>query len=142
MEQRVEKAPNYEFTQQQNQDIGALAGALRFVGIASVVFGILAGAGAALVVAKSDVETSKAVVNVAGSIIQAIFLIFTGIWLTSAASSFREIVATKGRDIAHLMDAIKELRRVYGLQQVFIIIGIILIGAALVLVLVVGSTRM
>jgi hypothetical protein len=38
----MSSAPQYEFTQQQNAEIGALAGKMRFVGFFSAAFGLLA----------------------------------------------------------------------------------------------------
>src|SRR5687767_10556001 len=35
-------SPQYEFTQEQNNQIGSLAGKMRFVGLFSVLFGVLA----------------------------------------------------------------------------------------------------
>jgi uncharacterized membrane protein len=50
-----------------------------------------------------------------------------GLWTTNAATSFRQIVDTKGHDIPYLMNALASLRKLYTLQFWLLIIAMALI---------------
>jgi len=50
-----------------------------------------------------------------------------------AASAFQKIVDTKGSDISHLMTALGELKKAYGLQRTLILIVFFLFVAAVAL---------
>lgn len=110
--------PEYEFTPQQNEAIGGLASAMRFVGICLMIWGVL-----------------QILTLFAGNVlalISGVICLLTGIWTNSAASSFRSMVDTKGRDIANLMQAVGSLRSLYNLQRVLIIIALILIPIGII----------
>jgi uncharacterized membrane protein len=50
-----------------------------------------------------------------------------GLWTTNAATSFRQIVDTRGHDIPYLMNALASLRKLYTLQFWLLIIAMALI---------------
>lgn len=109
----------YEFTADQNVVIGGLAGKMKLVAIFLVTIGIL-----------------SAMVNwVQGSIITGLILglvyALIGVWTFDAARSFRKIVDTQGSDISHLIDALKDMRRIYTLQFWVILVASILILIAI-----------
>ncbi|MFT3694061.1 MAG: hypothetical protein QM831_13030 [Kofleriaceae bacterium] len=99
----------YEFDQAENETIRTLAGPMRFVGVLSVVFGVLQ-------LIFGMVGISKNTVGGLVTIGEGVALSLIGFWLTSAASSLKEVVMTEGNDIANLMAALRKLRSVYTLQ--------------------------
>ena len=112
-------AENYEFTSTENEKIGQLAGRMKFVGITFVVFACLA----AVAIFAGEI----------GGLIRGIFYLVVGIWTLSAAKSFRRIVDTQGNDIEHLMEAVGNLRKLYTLQMVLVIVAIVLMVIGIIL---------
>ncbi len=53
-----------------------------------------------------------------------------GWWATSAGRSLSALVRTRGRDVAHLMEAVAQLRRLFGFARVFIIVYALAAAAA------------
>ncbi len=66
-----------------------------------------------------------------GYLVEAVLVVVFGLLMFGAAGSFRKIVDTQGRDITHLMFALKKLKNVYLIQ-------VVVIGAVLLLVLALG----
>jgi len=116
----------YEFDVTQELVVGELAGAMRFVGTASIVL--------AVVMWLIGIATTF-MGNPAGlaQIIQGVLLAFIGVWTRSSARSFQLVVDTKGNDIANLMSALSELRRLYNLQRWVMIVALVLMVAAFAL---------
>jgi len=54
-----------------------------------------------------------------------------GNWLRAAALSIRDVATTEGNDITHLMQAMNELRRVFRLQRITILVSLGLVATAL-----------
>src|SRR5262245_59996403 len=108
----------YEFTPAQEESIRDLAKKMQFVGFCLIVGGALA---CLTVFARNFVGLASGVLN-----------ILMGVWTQSAAASFGRIVKTQGHDIGHLMDAVGELRKMYKLQIVRIVIAVVaLVGIVL-----------
>lgn len=128
---------NYEFSEQQNQTISSLAGAMTFVGTLLMLSGgltVLAGIINTLSGLGGNVAT---VPQGLGQLVTGALNIMLGNWTRTAAGSFDNIVKTQGNDIGNLMTALEELKKVYGLQRILLIISIIVvILAALVGILV------
>jgi hypothetical protein len=94
---------------------------MRFVGLMGVIFGVmLILGGVASCVAGPKGSGGP------GPFIQGIFILVVGLWTRSAAGAFQRIVDTEGNDIANLMNAIGELRRIYGLQRVLFLVAMVL----------------
>jgi hypothetical protein len=113
----------HEFDASQNLVIGDLAGSMSFVGTASIVL--------AIVMWLIGIATMF-LGNPAGlaQIVQGVLMVFIGVWTRSSARSFQLVVDTKGSDIANLMNALGELRRLYNLQKWMIIVALVLIVLA------------
>src|SRR5262245_35196739 len=135
----------YEFTREQNELIGDLAGKMRLVGLIGVILGILNMLSALLLLVFVFVDRLPADVlqripedvrrqmpptaYLWGYLLQAaavglIFLLL-GSWTRSSASSFQQIVDTSGRDINYLMDALGSLRRMYSLLYSLIVVTLL-----------------
>jgi hypothetical protein len=118
-------AAEYEFDATQNHSLDDLAKKMRFVGLTSV------GVGALLVatgIAVGILQARGLGFGIANGA-QGLFLVLLGLWTRAAGARFGRIVDTQGCDIAHLMGAIGQLRRIYGLQRVAVlglIVGIVL----------------
>jgi hypothetical protein len=148
---------SYEFTKEQNDLIGSLAGKMRLVGLVNVVIGVLYLLGAVLllvyifqdrlpdeVIQKIPDEVRVQLkspryqwgIAIQTAVAGLIFLMI-GVWTRSAAASFQEIVATTGRDISHLMNALGSLHKMYALIYMLIVITVLafLIGLGLQLYL-------
>jgi len=120
----------FEFDINDNEVFSGTSKAMKFVSIATFVFGILYLLAGVLSLARPV----QGVIDIA----IGICMIMIGSWLWSAAVSFKMIVVTEGNDITNLMYAIKKLRSVYTMQAWLIGIACALFVLALVLIL--GST--
>jgi hypothetical protein len=121
----METKKNYEFDSSQNQTILTLAKSLQFVGAVTLVLALLFGIG--LVGALVQAEWGAAVS-------QGMFLVFTftmGSLMVKAGKEFQAIVASSGQDISHLMSALDNLRQIYSILSVIIILFVLLMIIAL-----------
>ncbi len=125
----MEAGPAYEFDAQQNDLVGELAKRMLWVAY------FLLAAGALVGVAGMGTLSEGGIVG----IIQAGFMIIIGVWTKKAAAAFDGIVQTEGSDIANLMVALGELRKLYTLQfwvialaiGMLVILLLFIFGAAL-----------
>ena len=106
----------YEFNSTQNQVIEQVAKKMRFVGIILIILGIFYMLGGLFTLPKGI-----------ANIIAAIIYIIIGYWTTKASTSFQLIVNTEGNDITNLMEALGELKKLYKLQYVILIISILIV---------------
>ena len=127
------KSDQYEFTDEQARNVGALAHAmaavalmLKLLGLAFVVF-----AGLQLAVAISTKEHYAAPLGLSAA---ALLFLVVGFWTSSSARSFEKIVATRNEDMWHLMNALRSLYNMYSLMRTIIIGGLVLavVGVAIV----------
>lgn len=119
----------YEFSETQNKLIKDLADKMRFVSYFLIVWGVL-------LLINGILSVRYGVVS---NIISGVVQIIIGFWTHKAASSFRLIVDTQGRDIDNLMGSLGALRKLYNLQYWLILIAAIFIAISIVLSLVFGS---
>jgi hypothetical protein len=127
------KSAQYEFNDEQNREISALADAMRvtaglvqLLGLAFVVLCCLAVAQA--------VQAGGGYGPAVGLGVAALFFLCVGFWTGGAATSFRKIVETRKEDIWHLMNALGSLRNMYGLLRTIILGGLVLAVVALAMV--------
>lgn len=138
----------YEFTAEQNETIRKLAGRMKFVGVYSIVvgilvvlFSILALIGALYLMTQLPSEAGpglkvQLIVGVLMYFAVAAIQLLTGIWTSAAATQFKLIVTTVGQDIGHLMTALGSLRKLYSLQVTLLIVGLILVAIFLIILLI------
>jgi len=117
----------YEFDINDNEVFDGTSKAMKFVSIATFVFGLL--------YILNGVMALGMPIFGAIYIAVGICMIMIASWLWGAAVSFRMIVVTEGNDMTNLMYAIKKLRSVYTMQAWLIGIACALIVLALILLL-------
>ncbi len=122
-------ATAFEFSEAQKEGLAALAASMSFVGVCVMLLGLMSATFA--VAAGYGGYAAIGVALVAGAAVCMPF----GWWATSAGRSLSALVRTRGRDVAYLMDAVIQLRRLFGFARVFIIVYALaaaLAGAAFV----------
>lgn len=108
----------YEFTQEQNGLIGGLAGAMNAVGTIQAILGGLQVIGGAIALGTSWMAGLSGIVG-------GLVLVITGVWVRQASNSLDVVVYTRGSDIHNLMEALENMAKVYRLQRVWYIVGIL-----------------
>jgi hypothetical protein len=110
----------YEFTSEQDSLFSGLASAMSFVGTASVVLGLFTFLGV----------LNGEPLKIIGAIVQGVLSVIVGIWLRGASKSIKAIATTEGSDISNLMTAMAELKKVYSLQRVLILVALGILAIA------------
>lgn len=152
----------YEFTDAQNQLIADLAKKMALVGFVMTFFGFLqifngvtslimsrnpdrvvaAAQKAGMPEAQLDtlreamagpIWSSPIAISSLAFAVAGLILLMIGIWTRQAAFGFAGIVATKGKDISRLMDAIRALHTKYGLIYSILLAAAIISLASLLL---------
>ncbi len=116
----------FEFSDSDNTTFASLSSAMKFVGIVTIVFGVL-----------QLVGGLAAGINLRGLLTmgQGAMMIFVGAWLSSAATSLAEISKTQGSDVMNLMYAMRKLKSVYTLQAWLMGVACVLLLLALAVAL-------
>jgi hypothetical protein len=118
----------YEFDDGQNKIIAQLGKRMKLVGHVLIAFGglvMLAGL------------SSGGRGGFSGVAINAVVFILMGLWTRRAGQGFQNVVKTDGDDINHLMDALDQLRKLYGIlygvaMTAAVIMGLIFVGTMMV----------
>ena len=121
----VDNTAGYEFTPDQNLTIQILAKRMKFIGILNMIFAGFMTLGGIIVLFKFPGQAIVAFAEVA-------LFGFIGVWNYKGAASFEMIVQTAGNDIAHLMNALADLKKIYNLQFWLMIVVLILIVVGIV----------
>jgi hypothetical protein len=121
----------YEFTADQNQLIGTLAKRMKFVAIFLIVLGAIVAVSGLFTLSRGGIIY----------IFMAALYLIIGIWTIRAANSFKLIVDTEASDISHLMNALNELKKLYTLQYVLMIIAIVFMAIAILAGILGGLSR-
>jgi hypothetical protein len=117
-------AAQHEFSEEHKDSFRALAASMSFVGVCviflsgglSVVFGLVA-------------IYAAFPLNGVAMIFLGALSTMTGWWMVSAGRSLSALVRTRGRDVDHLMDAVRQLRWLFGFARVVIIVYAMLLSA-------------
>lgn len=115
----------YEFSAQQNQLIGELG---KKMGLVGLVLAALGGLSMALSVLGLVATGGRG----AGSIVPGLVMLLMGVWTKKASGGFKRIVKTEGSDMQHLMDALGEMKNLYGVLYGLALTGVILLALAFV----------
>jgi hypothetical protein len=118
----------YEFDASQNASFASLAGSMKIVAIIMMIFGALS----ALNILTGDIVSA---------LVGGLYIVI-GVWTKDAGQSIQNIVNTEGNDIDHLMNAVKDLNKLYSLQKWLMIVGIVfaVLGAIAMIVSGPGAT--
>jgi hypothetical protein len=128
-----EPPSQYEFTEPQNRVIDDLANSIAWVAgllVVVAVLYLLTSIAHLVRIGRSVEELVPAVAALVG----AIFFYLLARWLSGAANAFDRVTHTSGFDITHLMNALQNLRKTFGLLAALIQIYVVI----LIIVLVVG----
>jgi len=123
-----DRAQGYEFSEEENVELGNLSRVMIFVARFQVVLGVVLLAASGLTAVESSWGVFLALVS------QGLLNVVVGIWVTRAGDSFREVVDTEGRDIPLLMGALRQLRKVFNLQQIMILAALLFAAAAVAVI--------
>lgn len=108
-----DRAPGeYEFNAEQNAVIRDLAGVMSVAGLVLMALAIVAILYAGAFIASANRDPTPMVF--------AAFcapMVIAGFWVRGASAPLLKIVETEGSDIAHLMTALAELRRIFALLR-------------------------
>ena len=126
-------APRYEFNLAQNEVMATLGQAMRGAGRFLGVIGILSvviGLGRLFVHAGT---WQGSLVIALASLLQGGIFLFVAVWTRAAGDHFAGVANTTGADIQHLMEALREVRQVYGLARVVLAAALVLLVLAMIL---------
>ncbi len=104
---------------------------MKYTGLLFIFFGVVVGAFCALTI-------RQYLLYGLAFLFQTLLLATIGVWTNFASYAFRQIAETTGSDMDHLMDALHNMRRLYWLQTVWLVIAICLTLAVLILSFVMG----
>jgi hypothetical protein len=122
----------FEFTGRQNAVIGPLARDMVWVAAPLLVVGILYAIGLVLSIVRSFQDPQYLFQAALIGLAMAFYLAL-GTWTRRSAQSFQQIVSTQGQDINHLMDALENLGKMYGLLSLLVKVYVVVVGIAVVL---------
>jgi hypothetical protein len=123
------KRASYEFSEGDKDGFRALAASVSFVGVCTLMF-----AGLSAVFACGEFFLGF-VPNGLGTVLAAGLFGAMAWWMVSAGRSLSAMVRTRGQDVERLMEAVAQLRRLFGLARVVIILlamGVTVGGAVVV----------
>lgn len=127
--------PQYEFTESQNKVIDDLSSAISWVGLPMMILGVVYIIRAVTHFVRVGRDTGELVLG-GLALCGAVFFLMLASWLAKAAESFNRVTATTGYDVTHLMTALRNLGKTFGLLALLVKIYILIALIALVVVLV------
>jgi hypothetical protein len=128
-EEGQEGQERYEFADAHKESFRPLAASMSFVGVCTMLFGMLSS-----VFFVGALYAGLASLALGTAVTSALSLVIAW-WTVSAGRSLSALVATRGRDVEHLMQAVAQLRRLFGLARVIIVlIAFVAVGGGAVIV--------
>jgi hypothetical protein len=106
----------YDFSDAHKEKFRELATSLSFVGVCAILFG-----GLACVFFVGELYAGF-VPSALGTAVGAALCVVTGWWTMSAGRSLSALVGTRGRDVAHLMEAVTQFQRIFGFARIIIVV--------------------
>ena len=122
----------YEFNDEQNRTLGALAAAMSVAATLMKVLGFAFLVFFGLVLYQA-IQVRSGYGPAVGLGSAALLCLSIGLWTSGAAHSFRRIVESKNRDLWHLMNALSSLHNMYALLRTIILGSLVLLAIGLVL---------
>jgi len=117
----------YEFSPEDNKAIDRLVLKMRRVGLWFELYGAIL----VFYFLMRFLPRSRSLAIAPLELITGLLFLFLGNWTRRGARAFREIVLTEGRDVDHLMEALRQLSYFYGLidRAIFVVLILaILVG--------------
>ncbi len=127
----------HEFSESDSQLIGELARKMSGVGFFTLFIGVLYLLLFVLAVLQLLGGHHQDIAVLIALGLAAMILLSLGVWTRRAAAAFEQIVATKGNDLRHLMNALGNLRNVYALVYTLILLYLVLVIVALVVAMII-----
>lgn len=121
------EAPQYEFNDAQNAVINDLAMAIVWVRIPLMVAALLQAliaVGLAFRVGRDGAH----IVGVLGHTLSSVVCFMLANWLLRAAAAFTRVTTTTGRDISHMMTALRNLGAWFDMLAFFVKLYLLLLG--------------
>jgi hypothetical protein len=119
-----------EFSEGERESLRALAASMSFVGVCLILFGGLLGMLAAGAL-YSGFATSGLATGAVAALVVAVAYLPAGWWAMSGGRSLSALVLTRGRDAQHLLAAVSQLRRLFGLARAMIIVQALVFAAVI-----------
>ena len=112
-------ADPFEFSDEQKESFRALATSMSFLGACTMILG-----GLSAVFALGAIYESL-VPNGIFAGLYAVILLLMASWMLSAGRSLSAMMRTRGRDVQYLMEAVTQLRRLFGMSLVLLMIAML-----------------
>ena len=129
------QSAQYEFNDEQNQQISALADAMRvsagLLQLLGLAFVVLAALTATWAIQGAGMAGYGPMIGLSSA---ALLCLCIGFWTGGAATSFRKIVETKNEDVWHLMNALGQMGNMYGLLRTIILASLVAAVIALAMI--------
>ena len=113
---------NYEFTEPQNKSITELSGAMTFVGTFTLVVGVLSLLVGAVAVVMGLISHAGHIATGFQALANGAIYLLMGLWIRKSSAAFTNIVKTQGSDISNLMLALDELKKMFSLSRILLIL--------------------
>ena len=128
------------FSQTELSNLTAMATLMIVAGAITILSGLLGivASVVSLAVAPSGAG-AEAFGNICGSVIVMLVYAALGAWLIIGGRAFRRVVSTDDADQAYLAQGLRQLRNVFLLKSILIILGICLVCVLLVVGMVAGA---
>jgi hypothetical protein len=121
----VEPRPEpYEFSETHKDSFRALAASVSFVGVCTLMFAALSA-----VFALGELYMGFVPNGLATALAAGLYGVMSW-WMVSAGRSLSAMVRTRGQDVERLMEAVVQLRRLFGMARVMIILLAMMVSGA------------
>ena len=130
----------YEFSPEQNELIARLSNAMRWVSVPMLALGALCMVNLIMslvwLVQTKSYQDWHAIGTMLYLLFSTLLFLAFAVWTSRSSFQFQQITETRGQDISHLMGALDDLRKVYGVLATFVKVFVAITLLALVLNLV------
>ena len=130
----------YEFTPEQNDTIARLSDAMRWVSVPMLALGALCMVNLIMslvwLVQTKSYQDWHAIGTMLYLLFSTLLFLAFAVWTSRSSFEFQQITETRGQDISHLMGALDDLRKVYGVLATFVKVFVAITLLTLVLNLV------
>jgi hypothetical protein len=127
----------YEFSDDQNDQIARLSNSMRWVAAPMLALGTLCAInlimGFVWLVQTKTYQDWHAIGTILYLLFSTLLFLAFAMWTSNSARAFQEITQTQGHDISHLMNALDGLRKLYSVLATFVKVFVAITLLALVL---------